>query len=104
MLGNFVPIIGRCKIKNETPMVSNASLMREYECTNTFNPSCCINCINQDDTVFECWGDIHTGTSETLLIEVQIQQCKMLGNATCVHILIKVSKEDDVGIRILPPY
>jgi hypothetical protein len=85
-------------------MVSNDSHMREYECINTFDPSCCVNCIDQDNTIFECWGDMHTGTSETLLVEVQIQQCKMLGNVTCVHILINVSKEEDAGIRILLHY
>ncbi len=85
-------------------MVFDTSLMREYECINTFDPSCCINWIDWDKTVSDCWGVMHTSTYETLLVEVQIWQCKTFDNATCVHILIKVSKEDDVSIRILPHY
>ena len=77
-------------------MIACSSLVQKDVCVDAFNSHCCIDCVNWYCSFPEHGGDIYSGASVALFIEVQVRLSESRFNATCVYILVEVPEEDNI--------
>ncbi len=90
------------EIKYETPVIAHTSSAREDVCISTFDTSHGKDYIDQGSAVPEDGGDIYASILEALLTEYEVWLGKTFGNEPRIHVFIKNTKKDNIGIGMFP--
>ncbi len=66
---------------------------------NTFNTLCCKNPISWYASCVKCWGGGGARMMATHFSEVEIMFGKMSGHLSCVHVLVEITKKNNVVVN-----
>ena len=80
------------KVKNEASVVSNPTLVRENVRVDTFDSSRSVHSVYGHDSISECWRNMCSCATQTLLAEVKVELPKMFCHPPGIYVLIKFSK------------
>jgi hypothetical protein len=90
------------KIKNETPVISQAPSVREDVCICTFNTSHGKDCLDWGSAILEGGRDMNASTLEALFTEHEVWLRKTFGYMPKMYVFIKITKKDDIWIGTFP--